>query len=89
MIENVAVSPTVASDGTLPVIEFMAPALGASYGGPAPVTEYVAPFLGAFDDGPAPDIDDITRYLNDLKKQGICHPMLLSLESRVAALGQA
>ena len=69
VIENVAVSPAVTIDGSLPV-GYVAPAPGITYDGPAPVTEYVAPVLGAFDDVPDPDIDDSTGYLTDLKKQG-------------------
>ena len=53
------------------------------------MTEYVAPVPGASDDGHSVDIDDLTRYLTDLKKQGVCLPAILDLESRVATLRQA
>ena len=89
VIGYVALALSIIYDGPAPLIKFMVPAPGASLGGRAPVTEYVAPFPGASDDGPSLDIDDLTRYLNDLKEPGICLPAILDLESRVAALRQA
>ena len=43
----------------------------------------MAPTLGASDDGPGSEIDDL------LKKQGVYHPLIPDLESRVAALRHA
>ena len=89
VIGYVAPAVGITYDGPAPLIKVMVPALGASSGGRALVTEYVAPVPGASDDGHSLDIDDLTRYLTDLKKQGVCLPAILDLESRVAALRQA
>ena len=91
-IENVAGSSAVANDGPLPVIGYVAPAAHAPVienVNVPPVNEFMAPALGASNDGPSSEIDDLTRCLNDLKKQGIYHPLKPDLEGRVAALQQS
>ena len=91
-IGYMAVSSAVANDGPLPMIGDVAPTTPAPVienMAISPVSEFMALALGASDDGPASEIDDLTRCLNDLKKQGIYHPLIPDLESGVAALRQA